>query len=231
MEQSETVNIWLDAFANIRTNREAALRQYRERAATYDLELNFLEPIRRRAISRLWLRRGCTVIDVACGTGLSFRSLSRQVGSKGRVIGIEQSAEMLERAAERIRANDLQNVTLIHAPVEHARIPVIADAALLHFSHDVMRTPGAIANVLNSVRSGGRVVAAGLKWAPPWKMPVNMAVFFAAMRSLTAFEGLREPWSYLEPSLAQFDVESLLSDGVYIASGFATAATASSNHG
>jgi len=52
-------------------------------------------------------------------------------------------------------------------------------------------------------------------------------VFFAAMRSLTAFEGLRHPWSYLEPSLTQFDVESLLSDGVYIASGFKNAASRS----
>ena len=224
----ENRNVWLDAFATVRADREAALRQYRDRASTYDLELNFLEPVRRRAISRLWLRRGSTVIDVACGTGLSFRSLSRQVGSKGRVIGIEQSAEMLERAAERIRANDLSNVTLIHAPVEHARIPVLADAVLLHFAHDVMRTPAAIANVLNSVKPGGRVVAAGLKWAPSWKMPVNMAVFFAAMRSLTAFEGLRQPWSHLEPSLSQFDVESLLNDGVYIASGVAKAANAPS---
>jgi ubiquinone/menaquinone biosynthesis C-methylase UbiE len=221
VHSTDSGSIWLDAFANLRADREAALRQYRERAATYDLELNFLEPVRRRAISRLWLRRGSVVVDVACGTGLSFRSLCRQVGSKGRVIGIEQSAEMLERAQERIRENDWQNVTLIHAPVEHARIDLSADAALLHFTHDVMRTPGAIANVLASIRPGGRVVAAGLKWAPPWKMPVNFAVFFAAVRSLTAFEGLQQPWTYLEPLLTQFSVESLLSDGVYIASGFA----------
>ena len=214
-------NSWRAPFSNVHANREAALRQYRERAAVYDLELKLLEPIRRRAISRLWLRRGSTVVDVACGTGLSFESLCRQVGTKGRVIGIEQSAEMLERAEERVRSHGWGNVTLIHSAVEQARIPATADAMLLHFAHDVMRTPAAIANLVGSMRPGGRVVAAGLKWAPAWKMPVNFAVFFAAMRSLTAFEGLQNPWSHLEPMLSSFRVEDLMGDGVYIASGVA----------
>jgi ubiquinone/menaquinone biosynthesis C-methylase UbiE len=219
---SETSNVWQRSFANLLPNRDAALRQYRERAAVYDLELKFLEPIRRRAISRLWLRRGSTVIDVACGTGLSFESLCRQVGSKGRVIGVEQSAEMLERAAERVRAHGWRNVTLIHSAVEQAAIPAAADAILLHFAHDVMRTPAAIDNLVRSIRPGARVVAAGLKWAPAWKMPVNFAVFFAAMRSLTAFEGLQHPWSYLEPALADFRIDDFLGDGVYLASGIAS---------
>src|SRR5260370_8586783 len=107
------------AFDDALPNREAALRQYRERAPIYDLELQFAEPIRRRAINRLWLRRGQTVLDVACGTGLSFGILRKQVGPKGLVIGIEQSAEMLDRARDRIDRTGWRNVVLIPSPADH----------------------------------------------------------------------------------------------------------------
>jgi ubiquinone/menaquinone biosynthesis C-methylase UbiE len=209
-----------DPFAGEQPDRDAALRQYRDRAPIYDLELRVFEPIRRRAINRLWLRRGSTVIDVACGTGLSFEALRKQVGYKGHVIGIDQSAEMLARARERVEHNGWNNFTLIHSPIESAAIDATADAALFHFTHDVMRTRDAVRNVLRNVRPGGRVVASGLKWAPAWAMPVNVAVFYAAMRSVTTFEGLARPWNHLESILSGFKLETRQAGGVYIASGF-----------
>lgn len=208
-----------DPFAGVAPDREAALSQYRDRAPIYDLELRIFEPIRRRAINRLWLRRGSTVIDVACGTGLSFERLRQQVGPKGRVIGIDQSAEMLARARERIERNGWNNFTLIQSPIEFAEIGALGDAALFHFTHDVMRTHGAVRNVLQNLRHGARVVACGLKWAPVWAMPVNGAVLYAAMRSVSTFEGLRRPWTHLEPQLADFQIEERQAGSIYIASG------------
>jgi ubiquinone/menaquinone biosynthesis C-methylase UbiE len=208
-----------DPFAGVAPDREAALNQYRDRASIYDLELRIFEPIRRRAINRLWLRRGSTVIDVACGTGLSFERLRKQVGSKGHVVGIDQSAEMLARARERVEQSGWANFTLIQSPIESAEIGGAADAALFHFTHDVMRTRDAVRNVLRSLRPGARVVATGLKWAPAWAMPVNVAVFYAAMRSVSTFEGLARPWSLLKPLLEDFRVEERQAGSVYIASG------------
>jgi ubiquinone/menaquinone biosynthesis C-methylase UbiE len=208
-----------DPFAGVAPDREAALNQYRDRAPIYDLELRVFEPIRRRAINRLWLRRGSTVIDVACGTGLSFEALRKQVGSKGHLIGIDQSADMLARARERIERNGWSNFTLIQAPIEFAEIGVLGDAALFHFTHDVMRTSAAVRNVLRNLRAGARVVACGLKWAPVWAMPVNGAVLYAAMRSVSTFEGLRRPWTHLEPHLAEFQIEERQAGSIYIASG------------
>jgi cyclopropane fatty-acyl-phospholipid synthase-like methyltransferase len=54
------------------SDRQFALEQYRKRAGAYDLELAAFEPIRRMAIERLQLTPGDTVLDVGCGTGLSF---------------------------------------------------------------------------------------------------------------------------------------------------------------
>jgi protein-L-isoaspartate O-methyltransferase len=72
-------------------NRHNALRQYRSRAPIYDLELALLTPVRERAIEMLGLKRGDHVLDVGCGTGLSFTLLEGLVGAEGSITGIEQS--------------------------------------------------------------------------------------------------------------------------------------------
>jgi ubiquinone/menaquinone biosynthesis C-methylase UbiE len=199
-------------------NRDAALEQYRRRARFYDLELALIEPVRRRAIERLGLKGGETVLDVGCGTGLSFELLERRVGREGKIIGIEQSSDMLAQARTRAERNRLENITLINSPVEDAEIPVLADAALFHFTHDILRTPAAVANVIRNLKPGARVVASGLKWARPWAMPTNLMVLQAALLSVTSLEGLAQPWSNLARWARIDDVAMMLGRGVYIAS-------------
>jgi SAM-dependent methyltransferase len=207
------------AQGRIAPDRSNALRQYRERAAIYDLELALLEPVRMRAIARLALSRGATVLDVGCGTGLSFPLIERRIGPAGAIVGIEQSPEMIERARARIAREGWRNIQLVNAPVEDAGIAVAADAALFHFTHDIMRTPRALANIVDRLKPGARVVASGLKWAPVFALPVNVAVTLAALRSTSTIEGLGRPWSHLERLVPDLEVEQLLGGGVYLASG------------
>ncbi len=200
-------------------NRSAALRQYRSRARIYDFELALFEPVRQRAIVLLGLKSGERVLDVGCGTGLSFTALEGLVGAGGAIVGIEQSPEMLERARARAAENNWHNVTLISASVEEAAIPIAADAALFHFTHDIMRTRNAIANVVSHLKPGARVVAAGLKWAPIRAMPLNLFVWNAALRSTSTLEGLARPWSNLEALVPELEIEQMLGGTVYVASG------------
>jgi ubiquinone/menaquinone biosynthesis C-methylase UbiE len=200
-------------------NRSTALRQYRSRARIYDLELALFEPVRQRAIELLHLKKGDSVLDVGCGTGLSLTALEGLVGAEGSIIGIEQSPEMLERARARATENNWTNIAFISASVEEAAISREADAALFHFTHDIMRTPAAVANVVGHLKPGARVVAAGLKWAPIRTMPLNLFVWNAAMRSTSTLEGLARPWSNLEPLVADIQVEQMLGGTVYVASG------------
>ena len=200
-------------------NRSAALRQYRSRARIYDLELALFEPVRQRAIDLLHLKKGDRVLDVGCGTGLSFSALESLIGPAGSIVGIEQSPEMLERARTRAAENGWRNVALVSASVEEAAIPLAADAALFHFTHDIMRTPNALANVCSHLKPGGRIVAAGLKWAPIWAMPLNIVVWNAAMRSTSTREGLARPWSHLEPLVSELELEQMLGGTVYLVSG------------
>jgi len=198
-------------------NRDAALEQYRRRAKFYDLELSLIEFVRRRAVERLELKGGETVLDVGCGTGMSFELLERKIGSEGRIIGIEQSADMLGQARSRAEREGFDNITLIKSPVEEAEVPILADAAIFHFTHDILRTPSAVANVIRSLKPGARVVASGLKWAGRWALPTNLMVLQAALVSVTSLEGLAEPWSNLARWARIDNVEMMLGRGVYIA--------------
>lgn len=206
-------------------DRQAALEQYRRRAATYDLELAPFEPLRRLAIDQLQLRPGETVLDVGCGTGLSLAPLLQAVGARGQVVGIEQSPEMMAQARLRLARSGRRNVALLCAPAEEAPITRRADAALFHFTHDILRRPEAMDHVLRHLKPGARVVACGLQWAPPWALPVNLFVCGAAWRSLSSWQGLDRPWDLLARRLVLQDVAPLWLGAVYLLRGRSPAAS------
>jgi SAM-dependent methyltransferase len=197
-----------------------ALQQYRVRADLYDMELQPFEPLRLEAIERLQLQAGEVVLDVGCGTGLSFAPLLEKLGNKGKVVGIEQCPEMIEKAQARIdEAGWDQQVSLVQASAEDASWRGLADAAIFHFTHDVLRCPEAIDNVLAHLRPGARVVATGLQWAAPWAGPVNCFVMGAALYSVSSLDGLNQPWSELAKRLQDFNQHDTWMGSVYMATG------------
>jgi demethylmenaquinone methyltransferase/2-methoxy-6-polyprenyl-1,4-benzoquinol methylase len=124
--------------------------------------------LRRRTVARLALQPDQTVLDVACGTGLSFPLLHQGVGETGRIIGVELSPDMLAIARERCVREGWRNVTLIESAMESADIPGPVDAILFNFTHDVLRSPAALARIFAAARPGTRVAVAGMKLAPWW---------------------------------------------------------------
>jgi hypothetical protein len=73
--------------------------------------------------------------------------------------------------------------------------------------------------MLAHLKRGGRVVASGLQWAPPWAWPTNAFVLLAALYSVTSMEGMGHPWDKLARRLTDVEVQSTLMGGVYIARG------------
>jgi ubiquinone/menaquinone biosynthesis C-methylase UbiE len=168
---------------------------------------------RQQCIGKLALKPGETVIDAGCGTGLSFPALENGIGSGGSIIGIDQSSEQLAQARALAARNGWQNIALLNYPVEDAQIPVTADAALFCLTHDIMRTPRAVQNIVSSLRDGGRIVVVGRKWAPWWRLLTNWRTWQGARRFVTTFEGFRKPWSHLEGLVSSLEVESMLQPG------------------
>lgn len=62
---------------------------------------------------------GDRVLEPGCGTGRLTCKLSKRVGDRGRVVAVDPSAGMIEEA--RKRTQGLENVTLLHMPVEGLR--------------------------------------------------------------------------------------------------------------
>ena len=196
----------------------AAREQYRQAAPTYDRHMRRFARWQGMAVDRLRLQPGQTVIDVACGTGLTFPMLEEGVGASGAIIGIELSPEMAAQARERVADHGWQNVTVVEAPAEEARIDTVADAALFSFTHDVLQSPIAIANVVAHLKPGARIASVGAKLAGGWSPIVNYFVRRSARPYMTTFHGLDRPWRELEPYLAELEVRSLALGGAYVAS-------------
>jgi SAM-dependent methyltransferase len=197
----------------------AALELYRARCGYYDLQLAPYEMLRRSAIERLALRPGQTVLDIGCGTGMSLDLLQQAVGPGGRVVAVDQSHDMLEQARRRVERAGWGQVGLVCSPVQEAALPAKADAALFHFTHDILQTPAALDHVLAHLAPGARLAVCGLKWASPWFAALNPLVWWHAAQSVTTLDGLDAPWKGLSQRGVSLTLESMLCDTIFLASG------------
>lgn len=148
------------AIEPIATDLEIVRQRYRHIARVYPiLELLWLPPGIRRAVDSLTLRLGHHVIELGCGTGRNLLMLSEAVGSGGRVVGVDLSPEMLDRACRRARGLRLQNVSLYLADAATFRSPEPVDAVLFSLSYSVMpNRVEALRLAWEQLRSGGRLV-------------------------------------------------------------------------
>ena len=201
-------------------DRTLAIESYRHLAESYDATCSRIEPIRRTSIERLALKPGQTVFDIASGTGKSLPALAAAVGPQGRVIAIEQSPEMAHIAKALIDGMQLLNVEQIVAPVEEAEIGAMADAALFHYTHDVLRSPLALERIFSRLRPQAIVVVAGFRLATGWRAAFNPWFKARARGYLSTLEGIGMPYSYLLRHVPNFQVheEYFLGSG-YIGSG------------
>lgn len=197
----------------------AALALYRARCGYYDLQLAPYEALRRCAIEQLALQPGQTVLDIGCGTGMSLDLLQQAVGPQGQVVAIDQSREMLEQARRRVDCAGWHQIELVCSPVQDAALPARADAALFHFTHDILQTPAALDHVLAHLAPGARLAVCGLKWAPPWFAALNPLVWWNAVQSVTTLDGLDAPWAGLAQRGARLTVESLFGGTLFLACG------------
>ena len=112
---------------------------------------------------------GVTVLDLGCGAGLDSIIAAPRTGAAGRVIGVDFSASMLERAREAAREAGLTNIEFHECAAE--RLPLKTgeiDLAIVNGIFNLNPHREAIFGELaRVVRPGGRVYAAELILTEP----------------------------------------------------------------
>jgi arsenite methyltransferase len=104
------------------------------------------------------VRQGETVLDLGSGAGLDSILAAGKVGPLGRVIGIDMTAEMVEKARGNVLALGLGNVEFRLAEVEALAVPDgAADVAICNGLFNLCPDkPKALAEVYRALAPGGR---------------------------------------------------------------------------
>jgi SAM-dependent methyltransferase len=124
-----------------------------------DLEA-LLRPITRTAIERAAVEPGARIVDIGCGCGAMTIEFGKRVGSAGRVLGIDISAPMLARAAERLPPG--LPVEFIEADATTYAFPRAGfDLLFSRFGVMFFAEPArSFTNLRTALRPGGRLVFA-----------------------------------------------------------------------
>jgi demethylmenaquinone methyltransferase/2-methoxy-6-polyprenyl-1,4-benzoquinol methylase len=201
-----------------RVPRDEVARMFDDIAPVYD-RLNTLMTFgldrgwRRAAVAAAALEPGSVVTDVACGTGKLTAELAERVGPFGRVIGIDLSGGMLERARAEYR--DLVQVEFrqgdaLSLPLE----PGGVDAATIAFGlRNLADFEAGFRELARVVRPGGQVVCLELTMPRPrwWGRLYHAAFRRTAPLAGSAF-GRGRAYRYLPDSLQGFPDADRLAD-------------------
>jgi SAM-dependent methyltransferase len=124
------------------------------------------------------LRPGEVLLDLGSGAGFDAFIAAPKVGSTGRIIGVDMTAEMLARARKNVGAfrerTGLDNVEfrlgeIEHLPVADGSVDVIISNCVINLSPDKPQVWREMARVL---KPGGRVAVSDLALLQPLPAPV-----------------------------------------------------------
>jgi ubiquinone/menaquinone biosynthesis C-methylase UbiE len=136
--------------------------------AEYLGQVNGIESVAAGKQSRaelLGLCAGARAIDVGCGLGDDARALSRLVGRRGQVVGLDASEAMLERARARCQARDGPVVFIAGDAHELPFDADSFDAARVERTLQHLEDPARVVSELVRVtRPGGVVLAHEPDW-------------------------------------------------------------------
>jgi demethylmenaquinone methyltransferase/2-methoxy-6-polyprenyl-1,4-benzoquinol methylase len=161
---------------------------------------------RERAADLAQVRPGDSALDVCCGTGDLALELAGRVKSRGRVVGLDFSAPMLELAQAKAQNGAVPVAWVQGNALELPFADDEFDAATVGFgARNVVDLEGGIAEMARVVRPGGKVVI--LEITTPRRPPLSWfyAVWFDRIVPLLGtVAGDKDAYTYLPDSVRRF---------------------------
>ncbi len=117
----------------------------------------FLRAGQRKVVSLLNLKKGCTFLDIGCGTGWAVNLAAQSVNFNGTFYGVDLSRKMVEKAAANFKGK--ANFNFIRADARS--IPLERDSfdAIIctHSFHHYLAPREVVAEMRRLLKPGGRV--------------------------------------------------------------------------
>ena len=110
------------------------------------------------------LQPGENIVDIGCGAGIDSLIAANMVGEDGRVIGVDMTPAMLDRAQAALTESGLQNVSFRHGygedlPVEDGWADVIISNGVMNLFPD---KAAALAEMVRVLKPNGRLQIADI---------------------------------------------------------------------